>query len=895
MLILFLALLALAIPVCAIAGLMIALSARKRLDLMQKRLASIEAMLAGTSPVQPASTQQPVEAVRESESEIAPEPEVVTAPTKPSVPSVAATAPSQTAKPQAGLEERIGSRWAVWVGGLALALGGLFLVRYSIEQDLLGPVARIAAGFVFSALLLGAGEWLRRREEPLALPGFDAANVPGILTAAGTSTAFATTYAAYGLYDLIGPGFAFTLLGAVAALTMLASILHGPALAALGLVAALGSPLLVSSENPQPWVLVVYLGFTVLASYGVARLRLWRWLAMAGAVGALAWTGPIFLINLFDPLPAMVHLVVQIALAGVFLVAEPHRNASDEHARIDRFASAILFAFAVAAVLVSETIHASDGRPFFIGIVALILLVLGIRFAPAAPAVASAMFTVVGALTVWPIRHELQADPQSFFYDSGTDLFAVRPDALASYLTLAAALPLLIGAANLWRLARGRMLRLAIAVWYAGAASVGPLLVLVVAYWRVAAFERSLSFALIAGFLALFFLAATVWLRRQESETLDSVKLGVGACASAALAALALGLVFALDKGILTVAFALAAFGTAWVAERTGIPALRYAVGAIGLIVLGRLAWDPTIVSGSPGSTIIVNWLLWGYGVPALAFFLASRLLERQGRDRVVRFVESLSIVFAAFLVFFEIRHAVQGGDILAPTTDHLEFGLLVASSFAFSLLLVRTDASRPDAVYRYGSMIFKTISVVLAIGGLLLVNNPLFTGEKILGGAVVNSLLPAYLLPAILAVLLALQEKGVRPPVYAWISAILGLLLQLTYMVLEIRRIFQGPAIGFWRETGQSEQWTYSVALLVCGMALLALGLLKDIRFARMASAVYLLLAVLKVFIIDLANLEGVMRALSFIGLGLVLIGIGLVYQKFLIQRPTPRFGGPE
>ena len=31
------------------------------------------------------------------------------------------------------LEEKVGTRWTIWVGGLALALGGLFLVRYSIE------------------------------------------------------------------------------------------------------------------------------------------------------------------------------------------------------------------------------------------------------------------------------------------------------------------------------------------------------------------------------------------------------------------------------------------------------------------------------------------------------------------------------------------------------------------------------------------------------------------------------------------------------------------------------------------------------------------------------------------------------------------------------------------
>uniref|UniRef100_UPI0013DAF2B1 DUF2339 domain-containing protein n=1 Tax=Stenotrophomonas maltophilia TaxID=40324 RepID=UPI0013DAF2B1 len=41
-----------------------------------------------------------------------------------------------------GFEESIGSRWAVWVGALALGLGGIFLVRYSIEQGLVGPGMR---------------------------------------------------------------------------------------------------------------------------------------------------------------------------------------------------------------------------------------------------------------------------------------------------------------------------------------------------------------------------------------------------------------------------------------------------------------------------------------------------------------------------------------------------------------------------------------------------------------------------------------------------------------------------------------------------------------------------------------------------------------------------------
>jgi uncharacterized membrane protein len=49
-------------------------------------------------------------------------------------------APASVAhSPRESLESRIGARWSVLVGGLALALGAVFLVRYSIEQGLLGP------------------------------------------------------------------------------------------------------------------------------------------------------------------------------------------------------------------------------------------------------------------------------------------------------------------------------------------------------------------------------------------------------------------------------------------------------------------------------------------------------------------------------------------------------------------------------------------------------------------------------------------------------------------------------------------------------------------------------------------------------------------------------------
>jgi uncharacterized membrane protein len=890
---------ALAVPVCAIAAFAMVLRLRGRVELLEMRLAAAEGALRAAAFRPPSPGEAPVaETPREPEPEpdAAPEPapesealEKPAAPEPRTVPPIAAPAPEvppsapepAASPPSRKFEEQLGTRWAVWIGGLALALGGIFLVRYSIEQGLLGPGARVAAGALFALALIGAGEWIRRRDVALSVPGLPSAHIPSVLTAAGTLTAFATAYAAHALYGLIGPATTFVLLGVISILTVVAATLHGPALAGLGLIASLASPLLVSSGQPRYWPVVLYLAFAVGAAYGVARLRLWRWLAAAAAVGAMLWS-VVFLLGAAEIAATMAHVLVQFGLAGLFLVADPHRGTQDAEADPDPLASLVVLGFAVLTVMVANAGGIGDVRPFFAGAMAAAMLMLAVRFPPAAAAAAWAGLAAVGTLLLWPVDREIAAEPLRVYPPFGV----TTPEALKTFMAFATILAVAVGVLTIGRLARGRELPLATAGWLAGAGVLTPVLVLVVTYARVTALGRDLPFALAAGALALAFAAAARWLWRGMGPGLDAVRLAVGATATGALAALALGLTFALDKGMLTVAFALMAPATAWVAARIDLPVLRYAVAAIGVLVLGRLIWDPTIVGPDPGALPILNWLLWGYGVPAASFLIAARLLERAGRDRVTRFVESLAIAFAAFLVFFEIRHAIHG-DIAEHTTDHLEAGLMTTSAIVFSIVMVRADSRSPDPVYRAASTIFSALSFVAAVFGLLITENPLFNFDPVRGGPVLNSLLAAYLLPAVFAAILALVARRSRPREYVWTAAAGALVLHLAYMLLEIRRIFHGPEIGWDLPTGEGEQWTYSLALLACGLVVLGLGIMRQSRFLRLASAAYLGLAVLKVFIVDLSNLEGIMRALSFIGLGATLIGIALVYQRVLGRRP--------
>src|SRR5579863_1519252 len=227
---------ALAFPVLAIIALIKTIGLTDLVRRLELRVATLERQLTllGTVPkydegVQSASpTAAPVESppppppISQAPPPIPAEASAALIPPVPPAPQSPPVAPPSLPRP-IGFEERFGTRWVVWVGGLALALGGIFLVRYSIQQGLIGPGVRVALGGLLALALVAVGEWARRGEKLSGLPGLSSANIPSILTAAGTTVAYATVYAAYGVYGFLPPAVAFILLGVVALLTLAAA------------------------------------------------------------------------------------------------------------------------------------------------------------------------------------------------------------------------------------------------------------------------------------------------------------------------------------------------------------------------------------------------------------------------------------------------------------------------------------------------------------------------------------------------------------------------------------------------------------------------------------------------------------------------------------------------
>jgi uncharacterized membrane protein len=891
-----------AIPIAGIAAFFMVLGARHRLDALERRMALFEQRLTGAAaasvvvepaparespaPQQPAPQPAPVPAAKRAES--------IPTSVPPMTPASAAAAAATPDRPSVGFEEKFGTRWVVYIGGLALALGGIFLVKYSIEQGLLGPGMRIFMGGVLAAALVIAGEWMRRQENRSGLAGISPAHIPSILTAAGTTVAYATVYAGYALYGFFGPALAFILLGAVALATLGAALLHGPALAGLGLVGAYVTPLLVSSDKPSYWALYLYLAVVTAAAFGLARMRLWRWLAVTAMVMNALWILPGIDSTQSDILvPHALHAAVGFALVAALIVSGFLYGPSAERGRIETVSSAALalYLFA-AALLVLATRHDPVS---FIAFSLLVFAAIAIawRSDAALAAVPAAAVLVAVVMWHWAVAFDFNTLVAPNVVTAG--LTADPNPALLSYhLILGAAFALLFGAAGF--LAQARTASPIIAMLWALSAVAAPIVILMAVYYRVAGVERSIPFAALALLLAVLYGYALEFLNKLPAKPGQAAAGAIFAVGG--IASLALALTLAMEKGWLTVALALMVPGIAWVERQRPLPALRWTAAVIIALVVVRIGWEPRIVGSDVGTTPIFNWLLWGYGVPAVSFWVAGYLLRKRADDVPARMADSAAILFTVLTAFLQVRHYINGGDIYRVSSGLTEIALQICVGLALVIGLERVRERSHSIVHNIGALIIGALTLAAIFFGLVIAKNPMlpipFRPGLEVGGLIFNVLLLAYGIPAMLAAALALMTRATRPQSYRAVAAVTAVTLALLYLTLEVARFYQGPIIRL-SAVSDAEQYTYSAVWLVFGVALLVIGFLLRSQPLRYCSAAVVVITIGKVFLLDMAGLTGVFRALSFICLGLVLVGIGLLYQRLLYRPAAPLAAAPS
>ena len=894
-----LGLLLLAFPIMAIAALVKTIGIREQLRQVEVRLSALERGATAPTPGMPEehtpafsapAMPPPTEpaAARPAEPAAASEPEPVIAASSPVAPPPPPPAPARPAAPAMSFEERLGTQWAVWVGGLALALGGIFLVRYSIEQGLLGPSVRVTLGALLAAALIGTGEWARRSERLAGISGLPTAHIPSILTAAGTTVAYADVYAAHALYGFLAPGTAFVLLGLVALATLAAALLHGPALAGLGLVGAYVAPLLVASQRPDYWSLYLYLAVVTAAAFALARFRMWRWLAITTVAFSALWTLPGLGVISVDALGAHVfHVVVGFALASALIVAGLWLGPDALPGRVDGVSSAALGAYLIAAtLLVLLSRHDPLALAAFAAL-AVAAVVIAWRAEAAAAAVPTAAVLIVLVFARWAADLNIE----HLLAPSGPVAGAVPEPPKANvgwHLVLGTGFALLFGGAGY--LAQGRSERAIVPMLWSAAAVFTPIALLAALYFRIAGFEPSIPFAAAALLLGALYALATEALDKRAPRPGSAAASAI--FATGAIAALALALTLALERGWLTVALALMVPGIAWVSDKRPLPALRVLAAVIGVLVLARIGWEPRIVGNDVGTKPIFNWLLYGYGIPAAAFWLGAHFLRRRGDDVPARMVDSGAILLTVLLAFLEIRHFINGGDVYRQASSLAEIALQVCVGLAMTIGLERLRLRSHSVVHDIGALVIAALTLAAIVLGLGMIENPFFTGAPV-GGRFVNLVLLGYGLPAVLTAILALISRGVRPKEYSAVAAVTAVALALVYLSLEVRTLYHGEVLND-DLTTDAEQYTYSAVWLAFGVTLLVVGMVLRSQAVRLASAAVVILTVLKVFLIDMSDLTGIYQSLSFIGLGIVLLGVGWLYQRLLFPRRAPPPSSP-
>ncbi|MDP2802351.1 MAG: DUF2339 domain-containing protein [Phreatobacter sp.] len=807
-----------------------------------------------------------------------------------SVPAVASTRPLEAIDPieapaaapvpppppgLGGFEETIGSRWAVWVGAIALGLGGIFLVRYSIEQGLVGPGLRIALGFLFSLALLAGGEWLRRNDK--GLPTLPVADIPSALTGVGAVAAFATIYAAHALYDFIGPAPTFIALGAVGLGTLVLAGVHGPLLGAIGLVAAFAAPFLVTASDPNPFVFPIYAAVITAACFALAWIRDWPWLRYVATSFAVSLGALTLFVTSGGAYPSLVQALAGLVTAALFVVPGI-RFAPAREKGADVGAVGILGAFAflgLLAVMESRQDMAAVGLFLAVALAVLALVWRAPSVAPAAPV--TGLFALL-VLLGWAVgvRPTTLVDPLGVPPDF--------PDILARivWTGLAVALVFGIGPAFLavWRRQREAWVVLTLAM----TSIVMPLAVLAIVYGKVEGFVISPRFAALAMVLAATFGAATEAAHRLRSGRRPGLASASALYAIGALAALAFALTLLLERAWLTLALAAMIAGIAWVYTFRPLPHLRWTAALAGCAVLLRVIWDPAINGIDVGDMVILNWLLPGYGLPALSAVAAALLLRRRrGEDAPVRTLEALAMVFAALLVIVQVRHAfgAHGIRLFAAPMQFPEAATHTVTMLAFGLGLSRLAAIRTGAFWDNAVLVLRFASWAWIAVVMGFAFNPWITGGYVGPHPIVNWALLGYGLGAVLAVLAAVMERRAGRIVECRVMGLFGLAMLVNYLNITVAMLARGE-VSFWN-IGDGELYAYSAVWLVVGIALLAAGAAFGSRTFRLASAAMVALAVLKVFLVDMAGLTGLWRALSFIGLGLVLLVVGRVYQRVL------------
>ncbi|RZV15540.1 DUF2339 domain-containing protein [Vibrio alginolyticus] len=757
------------------------------------------------------------------------------------------------------LLSNIQENWLVWVGALAMLIGGGYLVQVIGSHIQFSPFMRVSFAFVISLLMVLVGEWFHRKEQQnpqraARAQGFT--YVPAAVTGTGLTGIYCTVIFAFVVYQMLTPSISLIILASAAFFSLALSLRQGPLMAVLGLIGGYTAPLWIGGSEPNYFLLAGYIcAISFAATLLMQKVRR-AWITPSIAIPHVFW-----MLLLIESVPTerlFSWLAIYLSITLYLIFAVPRMgwmlNPRFRHYQskwtnsptATALATALLTFSAVTRMPELNTLQMAYCYTLLVAIIWLPALRTGWSLRVFLPSILVSATALIVLTIAFDALYMLERE--------ASILFALAVSiALICYRTYCQSLSDRSQLSGLLLLVLAPAMSL-ITLFYIDEFMQGYLW-----YWT--------------AFCALMATYYVVLGQRARSLALEC---------SAVMHALIVGIAFVwLSDTWLTTAISI----------QVAIMALQAQVGlfrpaswaikvAMGILVI-RLTLLPFIPEWQPVEAGHWAWVLVSY-LPSLFILSYARSTLKQVDRELTNWFEGAFLHVFLMALFTQTNYWLTG-----------QYGYLGNIDFT-SAVVFANQALVMGLVYSYRSRFAQRLSRIYEIYSYLLwcafailiillntAESPLVT-DNVSAQAlpIFNMLSIGWLLPACI-LLIATFKRWNTLQVHRFAIASLGFLLAAIWLGMSIRQFWQTTSMMLYQPTSMAELFSYSVAGLLVGGLLTWRGVTQQGLMMQRVGLVVLACVALKVFLWDVSSLDGFWRAISFLGLGASLIALGWLFQK--------------
>jgi uncharacterized membrane protein len=179
--------------------------------------------------------------------------------------------------PKESLEVRIGSRWLLYIGVIAIVVGAAYFIKLAFDSEWITPATRVMLGGLWGLVLAYAGTRFVRAGYTL---------YGQMISGGGIAMLYVSTYGAYNYYQLISQPMAFALMCGVTVVgALLADREQSQGLALMSVGGGFATPFLLPVDASALAALFSYDAIIVAGTLYLAGRRDWPFLNLLSYVG----------------------------------------------------------------------------------------------------------------------------------------------------------------------------------------------------------------------------------------------------------------------------------------------------------------------------------------------------------------------------------------------------------------------------------------------------------------------------------------------------------------------------------------------------------------------------------------------------------------------------------